>query len=1112
MVKEIKNKGSIVFWTAIVSLVLGGSAGLTAETSEVLEEIRQKYEKLTEEINDMTILQETISPDGEVTSVMKLLEKGEKFRREFTVPSADGPMVSIMIHDGKETWSISSSGRTKVPGKRESFLKKFWNLEKAEIVGTEKVADQDCYVVEVKGEGESPPIKIWFDKGSLDPIKASAIGKGGRGESILSVCSDFKKIGDLQIPYSYRTEMYKGDTLIGAINVKSIEINQDLSDELFDPDEVKVAAMPTEVAKATEAVLVEKESSDWHIVPVDEGVVVTPWNPLEVNNVCLAFDPQGKPAISYYHFDDGLMYLHFDGTKWINKAVDKKIEKYSFPHYVTLAFDTQGNPAILYSTMETLKYAHFNGTEWEIEPLGFMHDRYGGISFALDPQGRPALCYLDQAGLKFIHFKAPASQIPSVVSKGTYLECGSLTFDLQGNPGIVYLDRSAGELKYAYFDGTERDISVVAHTRKTALHLSSLAFDTHHNPGISYNEGPCIKYAHFNGIDWDIQLVIREGRLVSLDFDPEDRPVISYYVDRELKYAHFNGTVWEIETVVSEADFELMSFTLDRWGKAAISYIDSKKYELKLASKKKKYPAYQPMIRGWVKDLDGNPIGSAMVNVAGVGARTKQNGTYKLRKVSPLSAKIKVTKAGYHTRTLSHDLTPYPFAKDTLVFGGKSLILNIILHPKDSDHVSIKVKGKSYQITFVEEDTEKPKESIIKILVYSHGQEGNKSEDQKIELSSLKEKEKKKILLTAQLWYFLSFRVSSNVAMAEILKKYSEWNALCVQESDEKYQTTKQKAERKKKIKEIAKFLNEAKDGRTVYLGLVSGTLGPVGVAKVLVGNVLEEIVVDTILDWVFGEKLDLKAQCIKDAKAHFLTAHSEFKKVTQPLDKFLKNPDRAQAGTIRDSTVKALEEMVDGLKLMKIKDFFEGKRGFWLYKKDEKKFDITTDLKEPKVKALKGRKYCLKLQVPKGALAIKARTEKSPVINKHEHMTTRWDYATQTQLAGQVNWYFSQLVWWWRSGQKSDPANHKKAQDHASLVFPSTLTKPETVYLDLDGKAGRLVVKEMKKYHRYKYVYVNYLMEKSDKIKEIEKPFNNLINLIDNLGKGNEIILTEVE
>jgi hypothetical protein len=357
-------------------------------------------------------------------------------------------------------------------------------------------------VVEIKGEGESLPMKIWFDKGSLDLIKAIAIGKGGKGESILSVCSDFKKIGDLQIPYSYRTEMYKDDALIGAINVKSIEINQDLSDELFDPDEVKVAAMSSEVSKAAEAVLVEKESFDWYVVPVDEGVVVTPWNPLEANNVCLAFDPQGKPAISYYHFDDGLSYLHFDGTKWINKVVDEKIGKYSFPHYVTLSFDTQGNPAVFYSTTETFKYAHFNGTQWETEPLGFMNDRYGGISFALDPQGRPALCYLDQAGLKFIHFKGAASEVPSLVDKGTYLQDICLAFDRKGNPGISYFDRTAGELKYAYFSGTEWDTMVVAY--ETACHSSSLMFDNRHNPGVSYNVGTVIKYAYFNGTDWSV--------------------------------------------------------------------------------------------------------------------------------------------------------------------------------------------------------------------------------------------------------------------------------------------------------------------------------------------------------------------------------------------------------------------------------------------------------------------------------------------------------------------------------------------------------------------------------------------------------------------------------
>jgi len=57
--------------------------------------------------------------------------------------------------------------------------------------------------------------------------------------------------------------------------------------------------------------------------------------------------------------------------------------------------------------------------------------------------------------------------------------------------------------------------------------------------------------------------------------------------------------------------------------------------------------------------------------------------------------------------------------------------------------------------------------------------------------------------------------------------------------------------------------------------------------------------------------------------------------------------------------------------------------------------------------------------------------------------------------------------------------------------------------------RVGRIAARQIYREATYKGVYINYLMDKSDKIKQIEKPFNDLITLIGNLGeKGKELTL----
>ena len=250
------NVAGVVFLVALVSLVWGVDQGLPADWPSVLKEAKAKYAKFEKEVKDMTIVQEmkmvTSEKDKkEMTSEMKALRKGIKFRIQTkmqmpqtpNMPKGMGEMETVIIYDGKDTWMISSfAGKRKLSvekGGQYQMERNWWELisEKVKIVGTEKVSKRDCYVIETKEEKELPFTKIWLDKKSLNLIKGER--KEPKEKTMLWVHSDFKKIKD-DWEWPHKVEIYVGDKLMSTSLVKSLEINKGLSDDLFDPDKVKM--------------------------------------------------------------------------------------------------------------------------------------------------------------------------------------------------------------------------------------------------------------------------------------------------------------------------------------------------------------------------------------------------------------------------------------------------------------------------------------------------------------------------------------------------------------------------------------------------------------------------------------------------------------------------------------------------------------------------------------------------------------------------------------------------------------------------------------------------------------------------------------------------------
>lgn len=242
-----------VLIVVLSSMILVSSEALASDWTNLIKKAEAKYANFYKEVKDITMVQEMkiVMPEGEMTSEMKMMRKGEKYRVATkmsmpNMPKGMGEMETIIISDGKETWTISSfAGKQKLPEGDE--VKHQGNLgwwdsfsKEAEITGSETIKGRDCYVVKFKEEAESYITRVWIDKNELFLVKSES--KGDKGGTMTIVYSDFRKIkGNWEIPYE--TEIFSDDKLVTTIKVRSLEMNKGLGDDLFDPDKVEVKGM-----------------------------------------------------------------------------------------------------------------------------------------------------------------------------------------------------------------------------------------------------------------------------------------------------------------------------------------------------------------------------------------------------------------------------------------------------------------------------------------------------------------------------------------------------------------------------------------------------------------------------------------------------------------------------------------------------------------------------------------------------------------------------------------------------------------------------------------------------------------------------------------------------
>jgi len=269
-------------------------------------------------------------------------------------------------------------------------------------------------------------------------------------------------------------------------------------------------------------------------------------------------------------------------------------------HSTSIAVDSSGYPHISYHdyTSGALKYAHFNGSTWNIQTVDPVGNGGGGTSIALDGNGYPHISYYDETNgqLKYAYWTGSGWHIEAVSEPATNGRDSSLALDSSGYPHITWSGNGAYCLMYTRWTGsaweTPTNIDVDARTK-------SLALDSNGYPHISYfvaGSDNYLKYATYNGTDWSTEIVDAPvgdgfvGDSNSLELDSSNRPHIAYSYSLNsdpnsyVKYARLTGSTWGKETVDSSTiQLGYISLSLDSSNGPHISYTSSGEFSLHYA-------------------------------------------------------------------------------------------------------------------------------------------------------------------------------------------------------------------------------------------------------------------------------------------------------------------------------------------------------------------------------------------------------------------------------------------------------------------------------------------------------------------------------------------------
>jgi hypothetical protein len=192
------------------------------------------------------------------------------------------------------------------------------------------------------------------------------------------------------------------------------------------------------------------------------------------------------------------------------------------------------------------------------------------VSLSLDSLGRAGIAYYDanNADLKYAHFNGSSWDVQTVDAQFTTGYYPSLRYGAADAPVISYYSKTSGDLRFAAWNGTAWALSTVDAAGDVGRY-SSLAY----NPAsgrwaVAYEDTGhgTFKYADQGKGGWAVATVDGStkigGGYVSLAFSAKTKlPAMSYYdaYNADLKFASFNGSRWSTQAIATKGTVGLYS-------------------------------------------------------------------------------------------------------------------------------------------------------------------------------------------------------------------------------------------------------------------------------------------------------------------------------------------------------------------------------------------------------------------------------------------------------------------------------------------------------------------------------------------------------------------------
>ena len=210
----------------------------------------------------------------------------------------------------------------------------------------------------------------------------------------------------------------------------------------------------------------------------------------------------------------GLMYASWAGSNWTIQSVDSE------GNHGSLALDSAGYPHIAYLINGTLKYANVIGSSWNIQTVNSSENSVNNLSLSLDSKNMPHILYGYDAEkphgfnrnisetIKYAVFNGSSWNIQIVFTNLSDSFFGRMVLDSYGFPHFLY---TKNDLVYASWNGSNWNMQNVS---SDASDDGYLALDLHGYPHIDYmgfnttsSTSPSLMYAMWTGTKWDIQTV-----------------------------------------------------------------------------------------------------------------------------------------------------------------------------------------------------------------------------------------------------------------------------------------------------------------------------------------------------------------------------------------------------------------------------------------------------------------------------------------------------------------------------------------------------------------------------------------------------------------------------